>query len=197
MLPFLETVPESSTDPEIHEMYQRDEERVGYLPNYTRAFSLNPAAYQGWRGLIGAIGRGMDSKRYELATVGAARRLRSSYCSLAHGSILVEDFYDAPTVQGLFEDPGSAPVDELDRAVLGLAGKVADDATSITEADIDQLRRHGLTDREILDVILAAAARCFFSKVLDATGTLADQEYADLEPGLLSALTVGRPITGR
>jgi uncharacterized peroxidase-related enzyme len=195
-MPFLETVPESSTDPEVQEMYHRDEERVGYLPNYTRTFSLNPAAYQGWRGLIGTIGRGMDTKRYELATVGAARRLRSSYCSLAHGSILVDDFYDSTTVQGLFEDPGSASIDDLDRAVVAFAGKVADDATSITEADIDRLRGHGLNDREILDVILAAAARCFFSKVMDATGTLADAEYAELEPGLLSVLTVGRPIAG-
>jgi hypothetical protein len=31
----------------------------------------------------------MDLRRYELATVAAARRLRSSYCTLAHGPVLI------------------------------------------------------------------------------------------------------------
>jgi hypothetical protein len=43
-------------------------------------------------------------------------------------------------------------------------------------------------------VVLAVAARSFFTKVLDATGTLADAAYNDMEPGLREALTVGRPI---
>jgi hypothetical protein len=71
---------------------------------------------------------------------------------------------------------------------------VADEATSITEEDIGRLRSVGLSDRDILDVILAAAARCFFSKVLDATGTLADSVYNEMDPELREALTVGRPI---
>ena len=57
-----------------------------------------------------------------------------------------------------------------------------------------RLRTAGLSDRDILDVVLAAAARCFFSKVLDATGTLADSVYNEMDPELRDALTVGRPI---
>jgi hypothetical protein len=44
-------------------------------------------------------------------------------------------------------------------------------------------------------VALAAAARCFFSTVLDAMGTQPDAAYrTGLEPDLRRALTVGRPI---
>ena len=35
-----------------------------------------------------------------------------------------------------------------------------------------------LDDAEILDVVLATAPRCFFSTVLDATGTQADAVYS-------------------
>ena len=45
-----------------------------------------------------------------------------------------------------------------------------------------------------MDVVLAAAARCFFSKTLDALGVLPDAEYGELEPRLREALVVGRPI---
>lgn len=43
-------------------------------------------------------------------------------------------------------------------------------------------------------MILAAAVRCFFSKVLDAAGIQPDAAYAELPPELRDTLTVGRPI---
>jgi alkylhydroperoxidase family enzyme len=77
---------------------------------------------------------------------------------------------------------------------MDLADKVAADAASITPEDIDALRSHGLTDAEITDVVLAAAARCFFSKVLDALGAEPDHRFEALDPATRDALTVGRPI---
>ena len=77
---------------------------------------------------------------------------------------------------------------------MELAEKVVDDATSVTQADVDRLRALGLSDAEIVDVVLAAAARCFFSKTLDALGAAPDAAYLDLPPEFREALTVGRPI---
>jgi hypothetical protein len=70
-------------------------------------------------------------------------------------------------------------------------------AASIEESDLQRLRDLGLSDTEIMDVALAAAARCFFSKTLDALGILPDASYSiDLEPALREVLVVGRPIAG-
>ena len=80
---------------------------------------------------------------------------------------------------------------------MDLAERVADDAGSIQQADIEQLRAAGLSDEEIVDVVLAAAARCFLSKTLDALGVEPDAKYADLDPGIRDALTVGRAIAQR
>src|SRR5215468_1981857 len=161
---------------DVAAMYEDEIKRRGYLPNFARAFSARPAVYRAWAQLNGAI-RAPDVRRYELATLAAARRLRSSYCSLAHGQILAQQFFDADTVRSLPAGLGAADV-----AVMELAEKVVADATSITAADMDQLRQHGLSDAEIVDVVLAAAARCFFSKVLDALGVEADALYGALEP---------------
>lgn len=60
--------------------------------NYERAFEPRPAVYEAWQQLNGAIKAQMDLRRYELATLAAAQRLRSSYCSLAHGTVLAERF---------------------------------------------------------------------------------------------------------
>jgi alkylhydroperoxidase family enzyme len=77
---------------------------------------------------------------------------------------------------------------------MDLAERVVDDATSIGEADLKRLRDLGLSETEIMDVILAAAARCFFSKTLDALGVRADASYREMEPRMREALVVGRPI---
>jgi uncharacterized peroxidase-related enzyme len=195
-MPFLETIGEASAEGDVAVIYARDIERMGYLPNYSRLFSLHPEAYDAWRGLIGSIARPMDERRYELATVGAASRLRSTYCSLAHGKILADKFFGPEQVRDIVVSPDTSALDEVETLVFGLAAKVADDATTVSEHDIERLRAAGLSDREIFDVVLAAAARSFFSKVLDATGTLADSVYNDLDPDLRRVLTVGRPVEG-
>jgi uncharacterized peroxidase-related enzyme len=160
--------------------------------NYERAFSGRPEVYAAWGQLNGAIKSGMDLRRYELATLAAARRLRSSYCSLAHGTVLHERFGE-PVAQ-IVRDPRGAGLDEVDIAVMDFAALVVDDAASITDADLQRLRDLGLSDAEIMDVVLAAAARCFFSKTLDALGVLPDASYAEMEAELRDSLVVGRPI---
>jgi len=160
--------------------------------NYERAFADRPDVYQAWVQLNGAIKAGMDLRRYELATLAAARRLRSSYCSLAHGKVLRERFGEP--VREIALDRRDAGLDEIDVAVMDLAELVVDDATSIGGSDLRRLRDLGLSDVEIMDVVLAASARCFFSKTLDALGVEPDASYGELEPELREVLVVGRPI---
>ena len=79
--------------------------------------------------------------------------------------------------------------------MMTFAEKVARDAAAITAADVQTLREHGFTDPEIFDIAAAAAARCFFSKLLDALGAEPDANYAQVEADLRQALVVGRPIS--
>jgi alkylhydroperoxidase family enzyme len=160
--------------------------------NLERAFTERPEVYAAWVQLNTAIKAGMDLRRYELATLAAARRLRSSYCCLAHGKVLLDQF-DEP-VREIALDHRAAGLDDVDVAVMDLAERVVDDASSIGDAELQPLRDLGLSESEIMDVVLAAAARCFFSKTLDGLGVRPDASYRELEPELRAALVVGRPI---
>jgi alkylhydroperoxidase family enzyme len=162
--------------------------------NYERAFVHRPEVYTAWIQINTAIKEGMDLRRYELATLAAALKLRSSYCCLAHGRVLLERF-DEP-VLAIVRDRDSAGLSEVDLAVMELAERVVEDATSIADADLQRLRDLGLSEPDIADVVYAASARCFFSKTLDALGMLADAGYRDLPADLQEALVVGRPIAG-
>ena len=80
--------------------------------------------------------------------------------------------------------------------MMAFAEQVAGRANSVTREDLDGLRRHGFSDTDILDIALTAAARCFFSKVLDGVGTAPDDAFMTLDEGLRRALAVGRPFAG-
>lgn len=162
------------------------------MRNYERAFDERPDVLAAWVQLNTAIKANMDLRRYELATLAAARKLRSSYCSLMHGRVLLEEFGEP--VRQIALDRGTAGLDEVDVAVMDLAEKVVVDATSIDDRDLQPLRDRGLSEAEIADVVLAAAARCFFAKTLDALGVLPDASLAELDAEVREVLVVGRPI---
>ena len=198
-MPFLQTVPPEDASGEVRAMYDKDLAAHGYVANYTRAFSARPDVLQGWLALKDAITSGMDPRLYELATVAAATAMRSSYCSLVHGNILATGYYPPEQVVSIAGDGDEtgAALDAADAAVVRFARKVAEEAEQITPEDVGELRRLGFSDADVFNVILAAAARCFFSKVLDATGTLPDAALHDLPDQLRAALTVGRDIAPR
>ena len=187
--------PEGGAADEVREWYDEQTERWGYLPNYAAAFASRPDVARAWTALNVAVRDGMDRRRFELATIAAARSLRSTYCTAAHSKFLRDVCHDEPTMLSMAADPDGAGLDATDRAVIAFARKIATDAASVSRADIDGLHAAGLSDNDIVDVVFAAAARSFFAKVLDGVGANADHQLgASFAPQVADALTVGRPI---
>ena len=192
---YLNTPTEADAGGDFLRLYDGDRARQGYVANYTRVFALRPAVYDAWAALNATIKAGMDLRRYELATLAAARRPRSSYCALAHGAMLRDKFYDLATLRKIASDHHDADLDAVDIAIMDFAAKVAGDASTVSASDIEGLRRLGLDDTDTFQVALAAAARCFFSTAIDAVGAEPDHHYrGSMEPELRRILTVGRPI---
>ncbi len=192
---YVETIPPEAAQGPVRAMYEGVRQRFGFIPNWAQAFSLRPAVLEAWTGLLRSISSNLPVRAYELATLAAARAVRCSYCALAHGSVLADKVFDAPTVTAIMKDGG--PLEPRERAMMAFAEKVAVSADRITEADVARLREHGYRDEEIFDVAAAAAARCFFSKLLDALGVLPDAAFHRLDPAMREALTVGRAIAPR
>lgn len=193
-MPYISVVDDVDDKPDIKAMYDKETEFWGYLPNYALLFAHRPEVMTGWKGLIGSIRSGLDPRIYELATLAAARALTSSYCSLAHGKFLADRFYTQPEVAGIAADRDHSVLSSADIAIMRYAERVATDATSITQGEIQDLRDHGFSDQEIFGIAAAASARSFFAKLLDSLGAEPDGAFRQLQPELQTALTVGRPI---
>lgn len=178
-MPYVETVPVESAEGVVRELYEPEIREDGRVSNMTQLFSLRPNVYKAWRQLPAAVTENMDARRYELATLAAARAMQCRYCVGAHAAVLESKFYDRPKLQQIMRDFRGAGLSEQDVAIMEFAEKVALHAYKVTEDDVARLRSQSLTDPEIFDVALAAAARSFFSKSLDAMGAQPDPEYEE------------------
>lgn len=76
---FIRTIPESEATGKLREFYDDDLRDSGYVANTTRAFSLLPDTYEGWRGLIRSIRKTMRLRNYELTTIAAAMEMGCTY----------------------------------------------------------------------------------------------------------------------
>lgn len=194
-MPFIDTP--AAAGEKTAAMYAAAEESYGYLPNMYRAFGHRPEVMENWGALLASIRGPMSVRRYELVTLAAAKELKSSYCMLAHGSVLLREGFTNDGLAAVADGTEKAPIDPAERAIMAFAAKVVRDATSVTQQDVDGLKTHGLADAEIFDITATAAVRCFFSKMLDALGAAPDHVYAErLDPDLRKALTIGRAIEG-
>jgi uncharacterized peroxidase-related enzyme len=191
---FIDPIAPGAADGLTAEIYESERAKWGFLPGFVQAFSHHPEIYRAWQALIGEVYGGMDRRRCELATLAAARTLRSTCCAVAHGKTLRDRFLPSAQVIDVMRDHHHAGLDEAEVVVMDFAERVAREPAAVTREEVDRLRSNGLSDREIFDVVVAVGARAFFATVIEALGTTAEPELvAKLEPELVDALTVGRP----
>jgi len=193
---FIQTIPPEEAHSAVREMYARQQAAYGFVPNYAKVFCYRPEVMDRWARLLSAIRRTVEPRRFELVTFAAAHALRNSYCSLAHGKALTA-FLGEDGTRALANQQANAMLSPAETQMMRFARKVATDASSITQDDITALRNHGFEDDEIFDIVAVAAARSFFTKILDSTGAEADIGHTSMESTLRQSLTVGNPITQR
>ena len=190
---FIDTISASWVTGEAFAMYDRQQRHYGYVPNYATAFSHRPEVMRRWAELLAAIKRPMARRRFELATFAAAVTLRSTLCSLAHGKTLLE-FFSTEDVIAMARGETPPSLSAAEAALMRFACAVAHDASAVTADDVAQLKRHGFSDAEVFDIVVTAAGRAFFTKVIESLGVATDAPLRTMDASLREALTVGRPV---
>ncbi|SFS08441.1 uncharacterized peroxidase-related enzyme [Microbacterium sp. cf046] len=170
------------------DMYENDIRDDGFVFSHTRVMAINPEAHQAFENLIRAIVPSIGVRTYELATLGAARGIPSPHCLLAHGrKTLRAEALDEDQLELVALDYETAGLDEADVAVMRFAEKLSTDPAAMTDADSQALRENGFTDRQIVDIALAAGARNYFSRALQALAVPVE-DVPGLSPRLAEAL---------
>ncbi|ADX72884.1 peroxidase-related enzyme [Pseudarthrobacter phenanthrenivorans] len=186
----LRMTPEAEATGLIAEIYEADRHSLGYVPSHTKAMSLNPEAFLAWESLTKAISSSLGLRRYELVTLAAAQAIGSSHCRLAHGKKTLK-IIGEKQLHAIAKDFHNAGLSEAEVAMMDYAVKLSTDVATMTDADAQRLRDAGFSDREIVDITMAAAARNFFSRALLAMGVELDVPEGiseELQSALLTPL---------
>jgi alkylhydroperoxidase family enzyme len=129
-----------------------------------------------------------------MITFAAAHELRHTSCSLAHGNKLTP-FFSSEEICAIAEQRPVESITEAEQEMMRFSRQVARDASTVEAADVDRLKAFGFSDAEVFDIAAVAAGRAFFTKVLDAVGSLPDAGFMSIDEDLRTPLTVGRPIS--
>ena len=108
----------------------------------------------------------------EIIALYVSARNECVYCANSHGNaaecLLA---LDTSAVARIIADPETAPISELLKSLLVIAGKVQLGGRRVTAGDVDRARKAGADDKAIHDTVLIAAMFCAFNRYVDGLDT--------------------------
>ena len=95
---------------------------------------------------------------------------------MAHGEFLRHASDDPDLASHIMHDYRNADLDPQTRAMLDYATKLTREPTNMQEADVITLREAGLTDEQILSVVLITCTFNFMTRLADGLGVEVPEE---------------------
>jgi len=169
----IRTIPEDEATGDVADFYDDDRTSLGYVPAHTKAMAMNPAAYRAFEDLVGSVAEPLGLRRYELVTLAAARGTGSRHCRLAHG-VKSLALFDEAQLERIARDYTDAGLSDAEVAMMRFAEQVGRDASKMTDANALRLREAGFSDREIVDITIAASARVYLGRALQGLAVEVD-----------------------
>lgn len=190
----LETISDEQATGKVAEIYAAQKARMGFVMAASRCFTTRPDLLPIYNDFIDQVRAGfsLSPRDWRLITLIAAKHVPSTYCSYVYGKQLIEDFGSKQAVLAVLRNFRNAGLPQRDVEMLAYAEKIAVDASAITEADIERLRKADFSDRQIADIALCAAFRCFIARFFDAVGAGPEAAFIDEDREFRDALTVGK-----
>ena len=99
------------------------------------------------------------------------------FCQHVHGAMAQHYFQcDIPLIDNIKHDYQSAPITDKLKSLLSIAASVQKGGKYVTTEQIEYAKSLGVSDREIHDTVLIAAAFCMFNRYVDGLNTWAPQD---------------------
>src|SRR3954462_4818487 len=142
-------VPDESELPErLPGLFAKARERLGFVPNGSRAYAFGPERLSAWFEHFRALHEPTDNlgaADREMVAVVVSAANRCLYCLVAHGAALREALGDPVLGERIAFDWRRAGLDERRSAICAYAEKVTLAPQDLSEADLQTLLDAGLS----------------------------------------------------
>lgn len=177
------TVEPEDASPEVRSVYGDFQRRMGFpaAPNFIKAQGHSLAVATGTWGLVSnvLVGGALPRTIKEMLFVAISRDRNCRYCEAAHIACCRMLGVDTRAIETVVQRLDSVEP-ETNRAILSFGLKCARNPQSLDDADFESLKRVGLTDTEVVEVISMAALAVYANILADATGIAGDDMFQTL-----------------
>ncbi|MBY5935391.1 peroxidase-related enzyme [Tateyamaria omphalii] len=174
-LPMVDPLPEAT-----QKYFDICQHKLGMIPNVLKAHAFDIDKLNTFTALYNDLMLGdsaLTKLEREMIAVVVSATNRCFYCLTAHGAAVRKLSGNPALGEQLVMNWRVADVTPRQRAMLVFAEKVTLASAQIEESDRQALRDHGLSDRDIWDVINVAAFFNMSNRVASATAMQPNPEY--------------------
>ncbi len=140
---------------DIREKILAIQEKADFVPNVFLTLAHRPHEFRAFFAYHDALmerDSGLSKAEMEMIVVVTSSDNHCQYCVVAHGAILRIRAKDPLIADQVAVDYHKADISGRQKAMLGFALKVSNDAVSVSCEDFEMLRQHDFTDEDIWDI---------------------------------------------
>lgn len=174
-LPALDPLPEPT-----QKYFDVCDEKLGMVPNVLRAYAFDEAKLGAFTALYNDLmlaPSGLSKLEREMIAVVVSSENKCFYCLTAHGQAVRALSGDPILGEQLVMNYRTAALDPRTRAMLDFAVAMTRASAEIEEADRQNLRDQGLSDRDIWDVAAVASFFNMTNRMASATDMRPNDDY--------------------
>lgn len=179
---WIEEIGENDASGELRVVYDELLKSRGKLANILKVHSLNPGSLKTHVDLYMHLmfgQSGLSRKEREAIAVVVSANNECAYCVNHHYEPLTRYEKDPKVLETVRQAQNLGELDDRFAAMLKHAAKLTREPHQIGEADLDELREQGLSDRDILDITLVTAYFNFVNRIALGLGVgYSDEEVA-------------------
>lgn len=167
-------------NPAIKAVFAKCMEKLGFVPNVFRTYTLRPAKFEHFRKYNAELmlgESGLSKLEREMIAVVVSSVNHCHYCLIAHGAAVRVLSGNAELGDRLAANYRTAELSPRQRAMLDFTWKLSETPAAMVEEDRAALRCAGFSDEDIFDIAEVAGFYAASNRLASAIGAEPNPEY--------------------
>jgi uncharacterized peroxidase-related enzyme len=176
----LDPGPDDDLDPEMQAYFAKCQEKLGFIPNVLKAYAFDNTKLKAFVAMADEMmlaDSGLSKLEREMIAVAVSSVNHCHYCLTAHGAAVRQRAKDPEMGELIAQNYRAADLAPRQKAMLDFAVLLTEAPDKIEEADRDELRSAGFTDRDIWDIAAVASFYNMSNRMAAAADIRPNSEY--------------------
>tara|TARA_Y100001970_G_C14259725_1_gene878966 strand:+ start:16779 stop:17384 length:606 start_codon:yes stop_codon:yes gene_type:complete len=174
---------EKSLPQSIKSIFKKCKEKIGFVPNVLRAYTLRQNKFEYFRSYNNELmlgESGLSKLDREIIAVVVSSANHCNYCLVAHGAAVRHLSGDAKLGDDLASNYREAKLNKRQKLMSDFAWKLTTRPHEVHDADRSSLRMAGFNDKDIFDIVEVTGFYNMSNRIASGLSIKPNDEYYDI-----------------